>query len=100
MNVIFAELLRRKGLRADEYKIINSGTARAAALTSGSVPVALLNSVETVQLVKQGFHVLARAADDLELPQSGLGMSIGAIQARRDFLRPAVQAVLEATRIM
>ena len=100
VNVILAELLRRKGLRADEYKIINSGTARAAALMSGNVPVALVNSVETVKLVKQGFHVLARAADDLEMPQSGLGMSIGSIQAKREFLRPGVQAVLDAIRVI
>src|SRR5688572_14254243 len=100
VNVILAELLRRKGLRVDEYKIINSGTARAAALMSGNVPVALVNSVETVKLVKQGFHVLARAADDLEMPQSGLGMSIGSIQAKREFLRPGVQAVLDAIRVI
>jgi ABC-type nitrate/sulfonate/bicarbonate transport system substrate-binding protein len=60
VNVILAEMLRRKGLRSEDYKIINSGTARAAALLSGNVPVALVNSVETVKLVKQGFHVLAR----------------------------------------
>jgi len=100
VNVVLAELLRRKGLRADEYKVVNAGTARAAALASGSVQVALLNSVETVRMVKQGFHVLARAADEIELPQSGLGMSVAALQTRRDFLRPVVQAVLEATRII
>src|SRR5687768_1925961 len=100
VNVVLGEMLRRKGLRADEYKIINSGTARAAALMSGNVPVALVNSVETVKLVKQGFHVLARAADDLEMPQSGLGMSIGSIQAKREFLRPGVQAVLDAIRVI
>ena len=100
VNVILAEMLRRKGLRSDEYKIINSGTARAAALMSGNVPVALVNSVETVKLVKQGFHVLARAGDELEMPQSGLGMSVGSIQAKREFLRPGVQAVLEAIRVI
>jgi ABC-type nitrate/sulfonate/bicarbonate transport system substrate-binding protein len=100
VNVILAEMLRRKGLRQDDYKIINSGTARAAALMSGNVPVALVNSVETVKLVKQGFHVLARAADDLEMPQSGLGMSIGSIQSKREFLRPGIQAVLDAIRVI
>ena len=100
VNVVLAELLRRKGLRADEYKVVNAGTARAAALASGSVQVAMLNSVETVRMVKQGFHVLARAADEIELPQSGLGMSVAGLQTRRDFLRPVVQAVLEATRII
>jgi ABC-type nitrate/sulfonate/bicarbonate transport system substrate-binding protein len=100
VNVVLGELLRRKGLRPDEYKVVNAGTARAAALASGSVPAALLNSVETVRMLKQGFHVLARAADELELPQSGLGMSVAAMQSRRDFLRPVLQAVLEATRII
>lgn len=75
MNVGLAEMLRRKGLRSDEYKIINSGTARAVALMSGNVPVALVNSVEIVKLVKLGFHVVERAADELEISLSGLGMS-------------------------
>jgi ABC-type nitrate/sulfonate/bicarbonate transport system substrate-binding protein len=51
-------------------------------------------------MLKQGFHVLARAADELELPQSGLGMSVAAMQSRRDFLRPVMQALLDATRII
>jgi ABC-type nitrate/sulfonate/bicarbonate transport system substrate-binding protein len=100
VNVVLAELLRRKGLRPEEYKVVNAGTARAAALSSGSVPAAMLNSVETVRLLKQGFHVLARAADELEMPQSGLGMSVPAMQLRRDFLRPVSQAVLDAIRVI
>jgi len=100
VNVVLGELLRRNGLRPDEYRVVNAGTARAAALASGSVPAALLNSVETVRMLKQGFHVLARAADELELPQSGLGMSVAAMQSRRDFLRPVMQALLDATRII
>ena len=100
VNVVLAEVLRRKGLRSEEYKIVNAGTARAAALASGTVPAAMLNSVETVRLLKQGFHVLARAADEIELPQSGLGMSVAGLQSRREFLRPVVQSVLEATKII
>ena len=100
VNVVLTELLRRKGLRPEDYKVINAGTARAAALASGNVPAALLNSVETVRLVKQGFHVLARATDELEIPQSGLGFSVASLQSQRDFLRPAVQAVLEAIRVI
>jgi ABC-type nitrate/sulfonate/bicarbonate transport system substrate-binding protein len=100
VNVVLTELLRRKGFRPDDYKIINAGTARAAALASGNVPAALVNSVETVRLVKQGFHVLARAADELEIPQSGLGFSMASLQSKRDVLRPGVQAVLEAIRVI
>jgi ABC-type nitrate/sulfonate/bicarbonate transport system substrate-binding protein len=93
-------MMRRRGFKPDDYKIVNAGTARAAALSSGTVQVALLNSVETVRMVKQGFHVLARAGDVLEIPQSGLGMSVAAVQSKRELLRPAVHAVLEAIRII
>jgi ABC-type nitrate/sulfonate/bicarbonate transport system substrate-binding protein len=100
VNVILNEMLRRKGFKPDDYKVVNAGTARAAALSSGAVQVAMLNSVETVRMVKQGFHVLARAGDELEVPQSGLGMSIANLQTKRDFLRPAVQAVVESIRLI
>src|SRR5918992_6363341 len=95
VNVVLSELLRRKGFRPEDYKIINAGTARAAALASGNVPAALLNSVETVRLVKQRFHVVAPAAGELEVPQSGLGFSVASLQTKRDVLRPGMQAVLE-----
>jgi ABC-type nitrate/sulfonate/bicarbonate transport system substrate-binding protein len=100
VNVVLTELLRRKGLRPEEYKIVNAGTARAAALAGGSVPAALLNSAETVRLVKQGFRVIARAADELEIPQSGLGVSIASLQGNRDFLRAGTRAVLDALKII
>jgi ABC-type nitrate/sulfonate/bicarbonate transport system substrate-binding protein len=100
VNVVLGEILRRKGLKPEDYKVVNAGTARAAALSAGTVQVAILNSVETVRIVKQGFHVLARAADELELPQSGLGMSRESMQSKREFFRPAVQAVLDALRII
>ncbi len=99
VNLVLTELLRRKGLRTDEYKILNVGTARAAALASGNVPAALVNSIETVRLRKQGFHVLARAADEIEIPQSGLGTAIASLETKRDLMRAALQAMLEATRI-
>ena len=99
VNLVLTELLRRKGLRTDDYKILNVGTGRAAALASGNVPAALVNSIETVRLQKQGFHVLARAADEIEIPQSGLGTSIASLETKRDFSRTALQAMLEATRV-
>ena len=100
VNVVLHEMMRRRGFKPDDYKVVNAGTARAAALSGGAVQVAVLNSVETVRMVKAGFHVLGRASDDLELPQSGLGMSLGSMQSRREFLRPGVQAVLDAIRVI
>jgi len=100
VNVVLNEMLRRKGFKPDDYKVVNAGTARAAALSSGAVQVAMLNSVETVRMVKQGFHVLAKASDELEILQSGLGMSVASMQSKREFLRPAVQSVVESIRII
>jgi ABC-type nitrate/sulfonate/bicarbonate transport system substrate-binding protein len=60
VNVILTELLRFKGLRPDEYTILNVGTARAVSLMSGNVPAAVVNGVEAARLVRNGFHVLAR----------------------------------------
>ena len=100
VNVVLNEMLRRKGFKPDDYKVVNAGTARAAALSSGAVQVAMLNSVETVRMLKQGFHVLAKAGDELEVPQSGLGMSVALMQSKREFLRPAVQSVVESIRII
>jgi ABC-type nitrate/sulfonate/bicarbonate transport system substrate-binding protein len=100
VNGVLHEMMRRRGFKPDDYKVVNAGTARAAALSGGAVQVAVLNSVETVRMVKAGFHVLGRASDDLELPQSGLGMSLGSMQSRREFLRPGVQAVLDAIRVI
>jgi ABC-type nitrate/sulfonate/bicarbonate transport system substrate-binding protein len=99
VNVILTELMRRKGLRPDEYKILNVGTARLAALTAGNVPAAVLNGLETVYAVKQGFRVLGRAADVIELSTGGLGASVATLQNKRDVFRRAIQATLECIRI-
>src|SRR6266545_7581361 len=99
VNTILIELLRRRGLKPDEYKILNVGTARLAALTAGNVPAAVLNGLETVKAVRQGFRPLARAADEIELATGGLGTSVATIQSKREIFRSVVQAVLESIRI-
>jgi ABC-type nitrate/sulfonate/bicarbonate transport system substrate-binding protein len=99
VNVVLMELLRRKGLKPDEYKILNVGTARFAALTGGSVPAAVLNGLETVRAVKQGFRPLARAAEVIELSTGGLCTSVASVQSKRDVYRAVVQATLESIRI-
>jgi ABC-type nitrate/sulfonate/bicarbonate transport system substrate-binding protein len=99
VNVVLMELLRRKGLKPDEYKILNVGTGRFAALASGSVPAAVLNGLETVRAVKQGFRPLARAAEVIELSTGGLCTSVASIQSKRDVYRAVVQATLESIRI-
>lgn len=99
VNTVLIELLRKRGLKPDEYKILNVGTARLPALISGNVPAAVLNGLETAKAVKQGFHPLARAADEIELSTGGLGASVASIQSKRDMFRSVVLAVLESIRI-
>ena len=98
-NIVLMELLRRKGLRPDEYKILNVGTARAAALMSGNIPAAVLTAVEAARLSRQGFRVLARATEEVELPSGGLGTAIASLQNKRDVMRATLQSALEALRI-
>ena len=98
-NIVLIELLRRKGLRPDDYKILNIGTARSPALLSGTVPAAVLTAVEAARLSRQGFRVLARASDDIDLTSGGLGTAIASLQNKRDVMRATVQAALEGLRI-
>jgi ABC-type nitrate/sulfonate/bicarbonate transport system substrate-binding protein len=99
VNTILIELLRKRGLKPDDYKILNVGTARLPALLSGNVPAAVLNGLETAKAVKQGFRPLARAADEIELATGGLGASVASIQSKREVFRAVVQALLESIRI-
>jgi len=99
VNTVLIELLRKRGLKPDEYKILNVGTARLPALLSGNVPAAVLNGLETAKAVKQGFRPLARAADEIELATGGLGASVASIQSKREVFRAVVQAMLESIRI-
>jgi ABC-type nitrate/sulfonate/bicarbonate transport system substrate-binding protein len=99
VNTVLIELLRKRGLKPDEYKILNVGTARLPTLISGNVPAAVLNGLETAKAVKQGFHPLARAADEIELATGGLGASVASIQSKREVFREVIQAVLESIRV-
>ena len=99
-NIVLTEMLRRKGLRPEDYTILNIGTNRAAALISGKIPAAVLTAVEAARLTRQGFHVLARASDDIELSSGGLGTAMTSLQNKRDVMRSAVQAALEGLHIV
>lgn len=99
VNTVLIELLRKRGLKPEEYKILNVGTARLPALVSGNVPAAVLNGLETAKAIKQGFRPLARAADEIELATGGLGTSIASIQSRREMFRAVIQATLESIRV-
>lgn len=98
-NIVMIELLRRKGLKPEDYKILNIGSARSPSLLSGAIPAAVLTSVEAARMARQGFRVLARASDDIDLTSGGLGTAIASLQNHRDVMRATVQATLEGLRI-
>ena len=98
-NIQLIEMLRRKGLKPEEYKILNMGTTRASALISGQIPAAVLTAVEAARLTRQGFRVLVRASDDVESSSGGLGTAIASLQNKRDVMRAAVQGAMEGLRI-
>jgi ABC-type nitrate/sulfonate/bicarbonate transport system substrate-binding protein len=98
-NIILIEMLRRKGLKPEDYKILNIGTNRASALLSGQIPAAVLTAVDAARLTRQGFRVLARASDDIESSSGGLGTAMASLQNKRDVMRSAVQGALEGLRI-
>lgn len=100
VNVVLMELMRRKGVKPEEYKILNVGTARFAALTAGNVPAAVLNGLETTRAMKQGFRPLARAAEVIELSTGGLCTSIANLQSKRELYRTMIQATLESIRMV
>jgi hypothetical protein len=52
-----------------------------------------------VYAVKQGFRVVARAAEVIELSTGGLRASVTNLQNKRDVFRTVIQAVLECIRI-
>src|SRR5262245_4572853 len=91
-NIVLTEMLRRKGLRPEDYTILNIGTNRAAALISGKIPAAVLTAVEAARLTRQGFHVLARASDDIELSSGGLGTAMARLAHKPCVLRSPVAA--------
>lgn len=98
-NIVMIEMLRRKGLKPDDYKILNIGSNRASALLGGNIPAAVLTAVEGVRLTRQGFRILARAADDIELSSGGLGTALASLQNKRDMMRSALQAAMDGLRI-
>jgi hypothetical protein len=79
-----------QGLRPEDYKILNMGTARAA-LLSGSIPAAVLRRG---RLVTPRLHVLARANEEFELTSGGLAPWLPACK-QTCVMRSAIQAALE-----
>jgi ABC-type nitrate/sulfonate/bicarbonate transport system substrate-binding protein len=101
VNTAIIEVLRRRGLEPGQYEILSAGDGpgRAAALVNGLAAATILDNSGALPLQKEGYPVLLRVGEHLELPQTGLAASIAALQGRRDFLREAMRAVIDALTV-
>jgi ABC-type nitrate/sulfonate/bicarbonate transport system substrate-binding protein len=101
VNAILVELLRRLGLGAGQYEILNAGPgpARAAALTNGLAAATLLDSTDALVLQREGYPELDRASGKVELIYSGLAASQAALQNNREAVRQALRAVLQGVEV-
>lgn len=100
VNSMTGELLRRRGLNPGEYEVLNVGGSRVPSVVSGVAVATLIDNSEALPLFREGFHVLARARESIEIPFTGLAASQAAIQSRRDFLKGAMQATLDGMAVI
>ncbi len=99
-NVVLAELLRRRGLEPGQYEVLNVGDSapRMASVVNGFAAATVLDATTTLQMVKEGYTVLARG-DEIELPNGGLATSLSALQEKRDVVRQVARAVLTGVEV-
>lgn len=98
INSITPQLLSADGLQTSDYTVINAGDdpGRAAAVVSGQASATLLDTAAAFPLQQQGFPILARAADKVELPLSGLATTDSNLQTRRPFVKAVLQAFVDS----
>lgn len=102
VNVITEEILEQNGLQPDEYELINagpSGSDRVASLTSGTASATAIEPTDAIRLKEEGYNVLARISEFIELPFTGLAVSQSMIDDEPDIIKRTLEATLEATEI-
>jgi ABC-type nitrate/sulfonate/bicarbonate transport system substrate-binding protein len=100
VNSMTGELLRRRGLNPGEYEMLNVGGSRVPSVLSGVASATLIDNAESLPLLKEGFNVVARARESIEIPFTGLAASQTAIQSQRDMLKTAMQATLDGMKVI
>ncbi|MSP39969.1 MAG: ABC transporter substrate-binding protein [Deltaproteobacteria bacterium] len=96
-------MVRRVGLDPEkDIKVLALGSdaARVTALKQHVVDAVVMSPPADVQMEKQGFRILARAYELLNLPYLGLGASLRKIKDKPDEVRRAVKASIRANRFI
>lgn len=94
-------MIRRAGLDADkDVKVLALGSdaARVTALKQRIVDAVIMSPPADTQMEKQGYRILARAYELLNLPYLGLGVNLRKIKDKPDEIRRVVKASIRANR--
>ncbi|HLH22218.1 MAG TPA: ABC transporter substrate-binding protein [Chloroflexota bacterium] len=92
---VLQRVLQGAGLREDDVQMVRLGetSLRAAALLAGQVDGAALAQPFTAAAEKEGFHVIARGADVLQVPISIVASSQAHVAAAPDEVRRMLRGV-------
>jgi ABC-type nitrate/sulfonate/bicarbonate transport system substrate-binding protein len=82
------------------YVYLGEETAWVAALESGLVAAAFIQPPTSIAMKRKGYHVLASAADYVELPVTGLSTSVERMQRRPEEVRGMLRAVYKGLRFI
>src|SRR5581483_7040967 len=95
---VLQRVLHAAGLQADDVQMVRLGetSLRAAALIAGQVDAAALAQPFTAAAEKEGFHVIARGADVLQVPISIVATSQAHQAAAPDEVRRLLRGVARA----
>jgi ABC-type nitrate/sulfonate/bicarbonate transport system substrate-binding protein len=88
-------VLQAAGLRSDDVQMVRLGetSLRAAALLAGQVDATALAQPFTAAAEKEGYHVIARGADVLQVPISIVATSQAHLAAAPDEVRRLLRGV-------
>jgi ABC-type nitrate/sulfonate/bicarbonate transport system substrate-binding protein len=93
--------LAKHGLAGDyvSYTPLGTGTARMAAITSGSYPASLLDALETAALEAagkmNGYHILIDLHQDVHMTFSGIATSDALIKSNPDLVLRVIRAAIK-----
>jgi len=94
-------MVRRTGLDPDkDIKVLALGSdaARVTALKQRVVDAVVMSPPADTQMEKQGYRILARAYEVLNLPYLGLGANLRKIKEKSEEVRRVVKASIRANR--
>jgi NitT/TauT family transport system substrate-binding protein len=95
------EIFKHHGLQPPRdvtFLVVGDSLAKLQAMESNSIQAGLLSAPFNVRAQKIGYHLVARAADYVETPNAGLGVTLKMIREKPEVVQRTVRATLRALR--